>query len=150
MLTSLIWTLGGLVLSGGGIWLAAAFVPSFALLLKSAIDFVRSPIGTVIAAVAGGFLLFSAAWVSGDLHGTAQTRAEWRADNVAKKAAADRVIAENKLRATADADKRIASIEAFANTLAEKVKKYESETPVRDGMRLTGDDIRRLLKDSFR
>jgi len=149
MLTTLLTTLISAALGGAGLWIVALFFPSVALLLKSALDFLRSPLGLIVAVVLAGLVLFCSGYVGGDMHGTNTTRAAWRADNIAKKAAADRLIAENKTRAAADADARISAINAFAKTLDEKVKRYESETADRAGMRLNADDVRGM-RNGFR
>jgi uncharacterized membrane protein len=145
MLSGLFWTLAVPAIAGGGLWIAALFVPSIAILLKAALDFLRSPLGLIVAVIAAGLFLFSSGWIAGDIRGSNTTRAEWNADNAAKLAAARREIAENKLRAAADADKRLADLDAYAKTLEQKVATYERENPSRDGMLLTADDIRRML-----
>lgn len=150
MLTSLFWVLGGFSGTGLGLYVLAMFVPSVAAVLRAALDFVRSPIGTACAIIVGGFLLASSMWVAGDIHGTNVTRAAWRADNARKKAAAEREIAENRIKAAADADLRIAGLDAYAKTLEKKVADYENQNPARHGMRLTDDDVRRLRQNDFR
>lgn len=144
MITSLVVTLITAAIGGGGVWLLALFVPSAALLLRAALDFLRSPLGLVIAVIAGGLFLFTSGWIGGDIHGTTATRAAWRADNAAKKAEAEREIATNKLRAAADADKRIAALDDYAKSLKARIETYERENPGRDGMRLSDDDVKRM------
>jgi hypothetical protein len=144
MLTSLFLTIGGFVLAGGGVWIAALFVPSAALLLKAALDFLKSPLGLVVAITVAGFVLFSSAWVSGDIHGVRATHAAWRKSDALKEAAAKRLIEQNREAAAADAEQRIAELAATAQSLAEKVARYESENKASHVCRLTGDDIRRL------
>jgi hypothetical protein len=156
MLSALFWTLGSAGMAFGGIWIAALFLPSVAVLLKAALDFARSPLGMIIAVVAAGFFLFSSAWIAGDIHGTSGTRAAWHASDALKDAAALRLIEQNKaaaaalveqnrIAAAADADKRIAAIDTIAKTLAEKVARYESEIKPGAGRRvLTGADIKWL------
>jgi hypothetical protein len=48
MLHSLFWTLAGLVGAGGGLFVAAMFVPTVAVVLKSVLDFARSPLGQLL------------------------------------------------------------------------------------------------------
>ena len=81
MFASLLWWIAGLAGAGGAAWIAALFVPSVAVTLKAAVDFVRSPVGTVAAAIVGGLVLYGAGYVSGDMDGTNRTRVAWRAAN---------------------------------------------------------------------
>lgn len=144
MLTSLFWTLAGMIVTGGGVYVAAMFVPSVALVAKGVLDFARSPLGMIAAVIVAGFLLFSSGYVSGDIHGTNETRAAWRADNAARAAEAKRLLAENKLNAAADANARIAEIDGYAANLKRKVDDYEAQNAGRAMCRLTADDVRRL------
>src|SRR5882757_4703223 len=104
MMQSLFWTIGGLVIAGGGLWIAALFVPTIAVLLKAVLDFLRSPLGAILGIGALGVLLFSSGWIAGDIDGSGKTRAAWAADVAAKaKAAAEREVALRlEMKAAAD------------------------------------------------
>lgn len=144
MLSALFWFAGAIAGGGGLIYVAAMFVPSVAVLLKATLDFARSTIGALIILATAAFLLAAWMWVAGDLHGANTTRAAWRADNAAKAVEARRIIAENKLAAQIDADRRIGENDAAAATLAEKVRRYETEIADRPACRLAADDVARL------
>lgn len=145
MMQSLFWTIAGLVMAGGGLWIAALFVPTIAVLLKAALDFLRSPLGAILGVGALGFLLFSSGWIAGDIDGSGTTRAEWAADVAAKaKAAAEREVAL-RLEMSAAADAATATDQTFTKSIDEKVDSYVAKNPVRPECRATRDDIGRLL-----
>lgn len=145
MLASLFWTLAGLVGAGGGLCVAALFVPTVATLLKAALDFLRSPLGTVLGAIALALFLYVAGWIGGDIHGAAEVRADWRADIAARVKA--EALREAALRAemTRTADAGAAVDVSFSNSIDQKVKAYVAKTPLRPECRATRDDVRRLL-----
>ncbi len=147
MLTSLFWTVAGIIGAGGGFWIAALFVPTIAVAFKATVDFLRSPLGAALAIVALGFLLFAAGYVAGDINGTDATRAKWRAANVA--AANVKADNEARIKATmmAEADRSIGSLDLFFQSIDAKVKNYADQKPS-DALacrRATRDDIKRLL-----
>ncbi|HGW6372435.1 TPA: hypothetical protein ACNHTT_004664, partial [Escherichia coli] len=123
----------------------ALFVPSVAVTLKAAVDFVRSPVGTVAAAIVGGLVLYGAGYVSGDMEGTDKTRAAWRAANVEADLAAKRRDALIKAKVAADADAASARLESDDKITDQGVSENEKPNPGRPECRATGDDIRRLL-----
>lgn len=146
MLTSLFFTLAGLIGSLGGVWVLALFVPTVAAVVKSTLDFARSPIGIALAGVALVLFLFSSGYISGDLHGTAKTKAAWRADVDATARAA--IARESALREEMKkmADAATATDDSFGKSLDQQVQKNAAENP--DPLacrRATRDDIRRLL-----
>lgn len=145
MLATLLFSVGGLVAAGGGLWVAALFVPPLAALVKSTLDFLRSPIGT-LAGVGGLCLfLFLSGWIGGDVHGSRATRAAWAADVAAKsKAAAEREIAL-RLEMKKLADGVLTIDGAFSTHIDDEVKTYVPQNPIADCRRATGDDVRRLL-----
>lgn len=147
MLTSLFWTVAGLIMAGGGFWIAALFVPSVAIAFKATVDFLRSPLGAALALVALGFVLFASGFVSGDIHGTDTVRAEWRAAN--KAAAEAKVANEARIKSimVAEADRSIVSLDLFFQSIDAKAKNYADHKPS-DALscrRATRGDIRRLL-----
>ncbi len=145
MFASLLWWIAGLAGAGGAAWIAALFVPSVAITLKTAVDFVRSPVGTVAAAIVGGLVLYGAGYVSGDMEGTDKTRAAWRAANVEADLAAKRRDALIKAKVAADADAASARLESDDKITDQGVSENEKPNPGRPECRATGDDIRRLL-----
>lgn len=146
MLATLLWSLGGLATAGGGLWIAALFVPTVAALLKSTLDFLRSPVGTLVAVGALGLFLFVSGWVGGDIHGTTATRTAWRAADDAKaRAEAARELAL-KLKMQAAADTALGADDAFIKSIDQQVQKNETEQSDRPACRrATGADIGRLL-----
>ncbi|WIG52466.1 MAG: hypothetical protein OJF48_003385 [Afipia sp.] len=147
MLTSLFWTVAGLIGAGGGFWIAALFVPSIAVAFRATVDFLRSPLGAALAIIALGFVLFASGYVSGDIHGTDATRAEWKAANA--KAAEAKAANEARIKSimVAEADRSIVSLDLFFQSLDAKVKNYADHKPgdALSCRRATRDDIRRLL-----
>jgi hypothetical protein len=143
MLTSLIVTAAGVVGSGAGIYIAAMFVPTFAALLKSTLDFLRSPVGMIAGAMVGAFLLYSAGWVGGDIHGTNKTRTAWRAARVAAEKAWTIREAVIRRDMRAEADSRLAAIGKDEKSIDVKEKRYEDST-VGPAYPATADDIKRL------
>ncbi|MGC2776497.1 MAG: hypothetical protein WA418_12790 [Bradyrhizobium sp.] len=145
MLKTALWAAGVLFTGGGGLWIAAFFLPSAATLLTSALDFVKSPVGTLLAMAGVVFFAFSTAWVGGDLHGTNATRAEWRADIARRaKAAADREAALS-LDMHSVATRFLRDDGAFGKHLDDEVTINVAKAPKRPECRATGDDIKRLL-----
>lgn len=146
MLTSLFWTVAGLIGAGGGFWIAALFVPSVAVAFKATVDFLRSPLGGALAIVALGFVLFAAGFIAGDIRGTGDTRAKWRAANVAAAEAKAANEARIKSIMVAEADRSIGSLDLFFKSIDAKVKNYADQKPS-DALacrRATRDDIKRL------
>jgi hypothetical protein len=145
MLFSFIVSAAGLFGSGTLLYVAAMFVPSVAALLKSALDFLRSPLGTILGVGALGVFLYVSGWIGGDIHGTRETRAEWRADTAAKeKAQAARELAL-RLEMKREAEAALATDAAFGKSIDEKVQKNEAENVDRSACRAaTGADIERL------
>src|SRR5579872_1590247 len=120
MLATLLWSLGGLATAGGGLWVAALFVPTVAGLLKATLDFLRSPVGTLVVVGALGLFLFTSGWVGGDIHGTSTTRAAWRvADDAKARAEASRVLAL-RLTMQSTASAALAADDAFTKSIDEK------------------------------
>jgi hypothetical protein len=145
MITSLIVSLVGLFGSGAAIYVASMFVPSLALLLKSVLDFLRSPLGTILGVIGLGLFLYVSGWIGGDISGSRSTRAAWVADNVAKERA--QAAREALLRATMkrEAEAAILADEAFGNSIDQKVQKNVSENTDRAACRgATAGDIGRL------
>lgn len=145
MLLSLLLTVGGLIGAGGGLWVAALFVPTVAGVLKSALDFLRSPFGTVLGVLALALFLYVSGWIGGDLHGAREVRAAWKAD-IALRVAAE-TERETDLRAEMA---RIAGNSAsfdltFSHSIDQKVQTYVAQTPAVACRRATRDDIVRLL-----
>jgi hypothetical protein len=146
MLTTLLLSVGGLVGTGVGAWIAAMFVPSFALLLKSALDFLRSPLGTLLGVGALCAFLFVSGWIGGDVHGTTATRAAWRAENTARERAQAARELTLHLNMRREADAAITADDQFGKSIDGKVQKNESENSDRSACRAaTGADIGRLL-----
>lgn len=146
MLKSLFWTLAGFVAAGGGLWIAALFVPSIALVVKATLDFARSPFGMIVAALVAGFVLFTSGWVGGDLHGSGQVKADWKAANIqAARAAREREATVDRT-AKAEADLTLNAINSYAGTLEQKVADYaKSHEKNRPACPATGNDVFRLL-----
>lgn len=129
MLTSLFWTVAGLIGAGGGFWLAALFVPSVAVAFKATVDFIRSPLGGALAVAGLGFLLFAAGWIGGDMHGSTEVRAEWRAANIAAAEAKAANEARIKTIMVAEADRSLASLDLFFRSIDSKVENNAVPTP---------------------
>lgn len=147
MLLSLFWTVAGLGGLGGGLWLAALFLPPVALALKAALDVLRSPFGQVVAAMALCVVLYGAGWIAGDLHGAAEVRAAWRAADL--KARDAQQAREAAIRATmrAEAERSLATLDVFDQSIDSKVKTHAMQKPADLAVcrRATRDDVRRLL-----
>lgn len=145
MLTSLFVTLAGLVSAAGGVGAAALFWPSFGALLKSVFDFLRSPLGIALGGIAGAFMIYALGWIGGDIHGTRVTRAEWRADRLARaKAEASRELAL-RVEMKREADAGLARDLIYSRSIDQRVHDYVAQTPALACRRATRDDIRRLL-----
>jgi hypothetical protein len=149
MLASLIISGAGVIGTGLGVYVAALFVPTLAMLLKSTLDFLRSPVGMIAGAMVGAFLLYVVGWVGGDLHGSNQTRAAWRAADIA--AAKARLANETAIRVEMKkvADQQVFDVYQFTKSLAAKVATHDSETVFNSARRATADDIRRLLQITY-
>lgn len=145
MLTSLFVTLAGLIGALGGVWILALFVPTVAAVLKSTLDFVRSPLGQLLAVLALGLLLFSSGWISGDVHGSGQVRAAWRADIAAREAAEARREAALREEMSRFAGNGVSLDLSFSHSIDQKVQTYVAKTPDVACRRATRDDIVRLL-----
>jgi hypothetical protein len=145
MLSTALWAAGILFAGGGGLWIAALFLPTVATLLASALNFAKSPIGMVLAIGALVMFAFSSAWVGGDLHGTNTTRAEWRADTAVKaKVAADREAAlRSEMQTLADAGLKVDG--EFGKQIDNEVSTNVAKAPKRLECRASGDDVERLL-----
>lgn len=145
MLLSLFWTLAGLVAGGGGLGLAALYVPTVGALLKSALDFLRSPLGTAIGILAGVVILYGAGYIAGDIHGAGEVRGAWKADT------AKRIAAETNRETWLAAEmKRFASAGVtvdltYSRSIDQKVQDYVAKTPAAVCRRATRDDVERLL-----
>lgn len=145
MIVSLLWTLAGLIGAGGGLGVAALFVPSVAAILKSALDFLRSPLGTMLGAIALALFLYGAGYIGGDIHGAGEVHAAWKADTAA------RVTAEANREAALRAEmQRAAGAGAsvdltYSRSIDQKVQGYVAQTPAVVCRRATRDDIVRLL-----
>ena len=76
----------------------------------------------LIGAVALGLVLFVSGWIGGDLHGTEETRAAWRAAN--DKAAREAIARDASIarQARASVDGEIAMLSDVTNSLSEKVQ----------------------------
>ena len=154
MLKSLLWTMAGLVTAGGGLWVAALFIPSVAAVASSTLRFLSSPFGMVCGAIAAALVIYGAGWIGGDIHGTGKTRAAWIAANhIADRKAAARDAAIDS-SARAGVDKEIAAEDRETAALKGRVSDYEkmlSYTPTAvagacaaGACCLTDDDVRRL------
>lgn len=145
MLLSLFWTLAGLVAGGGGLGLAALYVPTVGALLKSALDFLRSPLGTAIGILAGVVILYGAGYIAGDIHGAGEVRGAWNADKIARAhAEADREAAlRAEMRRAADAGMSVDL--TYSRSIDQKVQDYVAKTPAAVCRRATRDDVERLL-----
>jgi hypothetical protein len=144
MIASLFLSLGGLGLLGGGWFVAALFFAPAASLLKSTLDFLRSPLGTALGVIALALFLYVAGWIAGDVHGSNATRADWRADNAAKaKAAEARSIALN-VEMSGIVGAALGHDDQFGKIIDQKVHDYVAKTPAVACRRATGDDIVRL------
>lgn len=145
MLSTALWAAGILFGCGGGLWIAALFVPAVAKLLASALDFARSPIGMMLALGALVLFAFVSGYVGGDIHGTSETKAEWRADLAARKKAADDREAALRAEMKSTADQVLALDGPFNKHIDDEVKSYVQKGPKRPECRATDDDVRRLL-----
>ena len=145
MLASMFWTLAGLATAGGGLWIAALFVPTVATLLKAAFDFLKSPLGTALGLLGLVAVLYVAGWIAVDVHGTSATKAAWRADVTAKaKAAADREAAL-QVEMKRLADQVLGFDGKSTKQLDDEVANYVAKTPNVACRRATDADVRRLL-----
>jgi len=145
MLQSLFWTAAGLTGAGGGLALVAMFSPAAALVIKAALDFLRSPLGMIAGALAIGFVLFASGYVSGDLHGAGQVRRAWRLSDALIASKMKERAAAAKATAAAETNLAITAIERHADINERKVSDYAKSHPGGDCRSATGDDVRRLL-----
>lgn len=145
MLTSLFVTLAGLIGTLGGVWVLALFVPTVAAVLKSTLDFARSPIGELLAVLALGLFLFSSGWISGDVHGSGKVRAAWRADTAMREAAEAKREADLRDEMQRFAGNAVSLDLTFSHSIDQKVHTYVAQTHDVACRRATGDDIKRLL-----
>jgi hypothetical protein len=145
MIASLFLSLGGLGLLGGGWVVAALFFAPAASLLKSTLDFLRSPLGTALGVLALALFLHVAGWIAGDIHGAGEVRAAWKADTAARVAAeADREAAlRAEMKRTADAGVSVDL--SYSRNIDQKVQDYVAKTPAVACRRATRDDVVRLL-----
>jgi hypothetical protein len=145
MITSFFVTLAGLVGVGGVASLGAFFVPTVAALLKSALDFLRSPFGMVVGVLALVGIVHVSGWIGGDIHGSNKVRAAWRADTEAQaRAALSRELAL-QAEMKSFADRGVALDLTFSKSIDQKVQDYVAKTPSLACRRATRDDIGRLL-----
>jgi hypothetical protein len=145
MIASLLLSLGIPALLCGGWFAAAMFFAPAAAVLKSTLDFLRSPLGTAIGVIALALFLYVAGWIGGDVHGSNATRAAWRADISARELAeADR---EGALRAEMKrAGAAAVSVDlSYSRNIDQKVQDYVAKTPAVACRRATRDDVVRLL-----
>lgn len=145
MLVSLLLTLGGIVGTGGGLAVAAMFVPTVAAILKSVLDFLRSPLGTVLGILAGVVILYGAGYIAGDMHGDGEVRAAWKADTALRVAAEQRREADLRDEMARVAGNAASFDLTFSHSIDQKVQTYVAKTPAVDCRRATRDDIERLL-----
>jgi hypothetical protein len=145
MIAPLFLSLGGLGLLGGGWFVAALFFAPAASLLKSTLDFLRSPLGTALGVIALALFLYVAGWIAGDVHGSNATRAAWRADVAAKAKAADDREAALRAEMRGVAAVGIAVDLSYSRSIDQKVHDYVAKTPAVACRRATRDDIVRLL-----
>jgi hypothetical protein len=145
MLGSFFITLAGLVGAGGGAGVLALFVPSVASALRAALDFLRSPLGTLLGGLALSAILYVAGYVGGDVHGTRETRAEWAADVAAKAKAADARETALRLEMRRLVEPVLADDETFGKTIEQKVTHDVAQNSADPCRRATGADIGRLL-----
>jgi hypothetical protein len=145
MIASLFLSLGGLGLLGGGWLVAALFFAPAASLLKSTLDFLRSPLGTALGLLGLALFLHVAGWIAGDVHGSNKTRAAWRAEIAERdQAEADREAALRiEMKRAADAGVSVDLI--YSHSIDQKVQGYVAQTPAVACRRATRDDIVRLL-----
>lgn len=144
MLHSLFWTLAALVGVGGGLFLAAMFLPAVALVLKAMLDFARSPLGQLLAVIALGLFLFSSGWISGDLHGDGKVRAAWRADTAAREVAEAKREEALREEMSRFAGNGVSLDLSFSHSIDQKVQTYVAKTPDVACRRATRGDIDRL------
>ncbi|WP_316234953.1 MULTISPECIES: hypothetical protein [unclassified Bradyrhizobium] len=145
MLASLLWTLAGLLGAGGMLGVAAMFVPTVAVVLKSALDFLRSPLGEALGLLALVALLWAGGWIAGDMHGAGEVRAAWRADIALRTAAEAKREADLREEMARVAGNGAAFDLSFSNSIDQKVQTYVAKTPAVDCRRATRGDIERLL-----
>lgn len=142
---SLLWTAAGLIGTGGGLAVAALYVPTVASLMKAALDFLRSPLGTALGIIALALFLYGSGWIGGDIHGAREVHAAWKADVLARAAAeADR---ESALRAEMQrtAAAGVSVDLTYSRSIDQKVQDYVAKTPAVACRRATRDDVVRLL-----
>lgn len=145
MIASMLWTLAGLVGAGGGLWVAALFLPTVAALLKAALDFLKSPLGTALGLLGLVAVLYVAGWVAGDIHGTRATKAAWRADVAAKVKASAAREAALQVEMKRLADQVLGFDGKSTKQLDDEVSSYVAKTPDVACRRATDADVRRLL-----
>src|SRR4051794_32019393 len=117
MIGHLFWIAGSLVLAGGGWAVAALFLPPAALALKAVLDFLRSPIGMILAGLVA-FLMWSGfLYAEGDLRGRAVTRQAWQAADAAALAAARQRDAQIQVAVKSATDKAAADLDAGDKSL---------------------------------
>ncbi|WP_316191597.1 MULTISPECIES: hypothetical protein [unclassified Bradyrhizobium] len=145
MLLHLFWTVGGLVLAGGGWWLAALFVPAAAITLKATLDFLSRPAGLIIAGIVAAVLWSGFIYAEGDRAGSVRTRAAWQAADLAAEVAAKKRDALINAAVAAATDKTVAELAADDKSLDQKVEQYGKASAGAPDCRASGDDVRRLL-----
>ncbi|WP_316168976.1 MULTISPECIES: hypothetical protein [unclassified Bradyrhizobium] len=145
MLWHLFWTVAGFAIACGGWWMLALFVPSAAIALKAVLDFLRAPIGQILAGIVALVLWSGFIYAEGDVHGANATHAAWRAADAAAIAAAHKRDALIKAAVASATDHAIADIAASDKSLDQKVEQYGKANSGRPECRATADDIRRLL-----
>lgn len=145
MLSTALWSAGSLIAGLGGLWVAALFIPTVAITLKAVLDFLRSPIGQIVALIALLLFVFVSAWIGGDIHGTRETKAAWTADRLARaKAESDRT-EQLKVTMKAEAEARLAADQVFSLSIDAKVKTYVPHFPANAACRATRADIEWLF-----
>lgn len=131
----------GLVTSAGGIaarvFLGIRFLP----LLSAAVEFLKTPLGQVIAAVAIAVVLFFA----GDIRGArVESTYYQKREAAAASEAAQKIEAQKELAAQL-AHKQAAELQQENQDLNQKVAEYEKALSARKGScPLGADDIKRL------
>jgi ABC-type multidrug transport system fused ATPase/permease subunit len=147
----LFWLIGLLGVAGGGLWVAALFVPAAALLLqqilaflKECIAFLRTPVGQVVAVL----VLIALAWFAGDRH---RARLDAAADAAAQaqlEQAAQKRDANQAQLSDADAAQRAAYLEQQhlkdQETIDDYRKKLATAADPARACALTPDDALRL------
>jgi len=144
MIGSLLLSLGVPVALGGAWWVAALFYVPAASLLKSVLDFLRSPLGTAIGVLALALFLHVSGYIAGDIHGAAEVRASWRADNEAKAIAAAKRSLALAVEMKGIVDAASGYDDQFGKIIDQKVHDYVAKTPAVACRRATRDDIDRL------